>query len=662
MSIAIGATALVMLLVLAGGGVWSKVNGQDLHGAFLPKYIEAGRALFAEGRLPLWNPWESCGTPLFAVIQGLVLYLPAPLLFHLLPQYWALQALYAFNVLVLAWGTTAYLRAHGIGPWPAVVAVLVTVNGVFTSYSYVGYDHPNFLGSVAWLPWILLAWERAIERGPRPWLGLTALGVAALWLAGYPDFPLDFSVLLGVMALVSGGAPLARRVAYAGGAYLLGTALVAVQLVPLAEAVGESFRAQAMDAYASPRQLFALFSSGLFRPYVLDRFGVAALLLALLALWRPTRTRLAWWAALVVTVCAGDPPLSWIYALPPFSSVRFALGWSHIAALFVGLLVAAALQRGLAWRGAARVVVLLLAGVAAGGSAWSILRAPSVLRPVSPDYALLEERVPLLLQAQERTPGRPRVISGPELDSGMTVRARLASASGYDPTMPPRRVKRLIDAVNQEPKDIVRGMVLERNPRLARLLGVGLVVVPRHFEPELVKHGFRPVEPLPSNHVLLYQQPVARARIVHEATVASDEETSFARTVDPERDLAASAVIETDEPLPALAPPPADGATESATIVVDEPERVEVEARLASPGLLVLTDTWYPGWSATVDGVATPILRADYAFRAVALPAGEHRVTFVYAPSSLRQGAWITLGALLVLAALLVPSRRRTET
>lgn len=651
------ATVLVMLLLLSAGGVWSLVGGQDLHGAFLPKYIEAARALFHEHRLPLWNPWELCGTPLFAVIQGLVLYLPAPLLFLVLPPFWALQGLYAFHVFVLAWGTAAYLREHDVDGLGAVLAVLVTVDGVFMSYSMVGFDHPSFLGSVAWIPWILLAWERSITHGPRPWLGLAALGVAALWLAGYPDFPIDFSVLLGVIALVSPGATVVRRVLFAGIAYLVGTALVAVQLLPLAEAVGQSFRAEAMGDYNAPRHIFALVSSGLFKPLVIGRFGIAALVLVVLALWRPTRSRLAWAAALTVAILAGDPPLSWLYELPPFSGVRFALGWSHIAALFVGLLVAAAVQGKASWaRGGARVAILVLAAFVALGNVWTIARAPRLLRPVSPDYALLQKRVPILKTVQDGLPGRPRVVAARELDAGMTVRERMPSASGYDPTMPPRRIKRLIDEINGAPDSIVRGMRVENAPRLASMMGVGLVALPRWLAPGLTQQRFVVVATLPPNELLLYREPVPRVRIVHRATVAVDEERSFAATVDPRRDLFRTTVLETNE-APPLAEPDQDAA-ESVSLALDLPERVVIDVTLAAPGLLVLTDTWYPGWVADVDGAATPILRADYAFRAVALPAGTHRVQFRYAPHSLRIGLGVTLAAALVLVLLIVPLPR----
>lgn len=66
-----------------------------------------------------------------------------------------------------------------------------------------------------------------------------------------------------------------------------------------------------------------------------------------------------------------------------------------------------------------------------------------------------------------------------------------------------------------------------------------------------------------------------------------------------------------------------------------KPGRVEVDLRAPSPGVLVLHDTYYPGWVATLDGTAVPILRADTLFRGVEVPAGDHRVVFEYKPLSL---------------------------
>jgi len=80
-------------------------------------------------------------------------------------------------------------------------------------------------------------------------------------------------------------------------------------------------------------------------------------------------------------------------------------------------------------------------------------------------------------------------------------------------------------------------------------------------------------------------------------------------------------------------------------------------------GYLVMDDGWFPGWTATIDGRAVPVLRADYLLRAVRLPPGHHTVRLVYAPLAYLFGAAVTLvtavGLLLLAAYSLIRRRRR---
>jgi hypothetical protein len=89
----------------------------------------------------------------------------------------------------------------------------------------------------------------------------------------------------------------------------------------------------------------------------------------------------------------------------------------------------------------------------------------------------------------------------------------------------------------------------------------------------------------------------------------------------------------------------------SVQIVSDEADEVCIEAFLPRAGFLLLLDTYFPGWSATVNGLKAPILRADYNFRAVQLPAGNSTVRFVYQPWSFRLGIVLCAISLSVLAA-----------
>ncbi len=77
-------------------------------------------------------------------------------------------------------------------------------------------------------------------------------------------------------------------------------------------------------------------------------------------------------------------------------------------------------------------------------------------------------------------------------------------------------------------------------------------------------------------------------------------------------------------------------------------------------GFLFVDETWYPGWKAFVDGIETKIYKANYTFRAINVPAGEHEIRFVYEPDSFYNGIKIT-GVSVALLLLLVIFLRRNK-
>ncbi|MGH7356384.1 MAG: YfhO family protein, partial [Candidatus Rokuibacteriota bacterium] len=103
---------------------------------------------------------------------------------------------------------------------------------------------------------------------------------------------------------------------------------------------------------------------------------------------------------------------------------------------------------------------------------------------------------------------------------------------------------------------------------------------------------------------------------------------------------------------------PEAGAGGSVDLVASAPDRVRFATLSEGPAYLVVTDTWFPGWRALVDGREAPLWRADYAFRAVWVPAGRHTVEMVFRPRYLGAGLAITGLAALVTVALVVPWSR----
>jgi len=93
-----------------------------------------------------------------------------------------------------------------------------------------------------------------------------------------------------------------------------------------------------------------------------------------------------------------------------------------------------------------------------------------------------------------------------------------------------------------------------------------------------------------------------------------------------------------------------------------ESGRVSCSVEAGGAGYLVLLDSFYPGWNAYLDGAKAEVLRANYAFRAVAVPAGAHRVELRYRPASFYRGLVFTLLFSLVGVLITALSLRRRPT
>ncbi|MEW6619070.1 MAG: YfhO family protein [bacterium] len=86
-------------------------------------------------------------------------------------------------------------------------------------------------------------------------------------------------------------------------------------------------------------------------------------------------------------------------------------------------------------------------------------------------------------------------------------------------------------------------------------------------------------------------------------------------------------------------------------ITAYQPNKVKINTSCQTNGFLFLSDTYYPGWKAYVDGQQTKIYRANFLFRAVVLPKGSHQVEFVYSPLSFKIGL---LGSILTSLVLIL--------
>ncbi len=215
---------------------------------------------------------------------------------------------------------------------------------------------------------------------------------------------------------------------------------------------------------------------------------------------------------------------------------------------------------------------------------------------------------------------------------------RLRSHYGYDPLVL-ARYQALLDAIPSyfdHGYDLLNiGFVITRNP-------ITFQAEPPPFELALEVEGTR-----------IYRRLTAlpRAYVVHTVQVEADDRQALALLSAPDFPISRTVILPAAPPC-ALAP--ASGEGESAQVLSESPNHLELSTQSDAAGLLVLSEMYYPGWEASVDGQPVQVLRADTTLRAVCLPAGAHRVRFEFRPRDLTLGAIISGAALglLVLVAL----------
>ncbi len=339
---------------------------------------------------------------------------------------------------------------------------------------------------------------------------------------------------------------------------------------------------------------------------------------------------------------SGDPTF-WLALTGP----TLALGWGWLRP--TGRRAVAATLGGLA------LIELGLYGHA------SIATAPAArfLGPNAIDEALARARPPGL------EPPRIRAVAGvyDDLRAGRIGLTKTDvndlfqighAADLYETLYPPSRPDRFdrdrpMDGPASLHRRQVRRAVLDR-------MGVALLVSDRadpDFARDQVASGSVAGSPF-----VVARNPTAlpRAYVVPRAEVAPDDAATVARflDVDPRQ-----AVLMPADPLGHPTGPrqpftPAEWASA-------DPDRVVLRVATVAPGLLVIADTWMPGWTAAVDGHPAPVLRGNRAQRVVPLPEpGRHEVVLRYRPPGLDAGLALTAASASTwLALLLAPTIAR---
>lgn len=635
------ALACVAFAPLFTHGAWFTWDAPD---EYWPDLHFLCRSLH-EGHWPLWNPYDRGGYPFHADPQAGMYY----------PLNWGLCAL-AGRDPAIAWAQwrvvmhfvlagcamTGFLRALGLR-WGA--AMVGGVAFMFAPYQRRMWE-VNLSYTIAWLPALLWSVERLAARpGART---AAALGLLAAVTASVGSPPSLYFTLLtaGVYTLVRCGP---RRdtwwpLALAGA---LALAMCGVMVVPtlglshLSVQQAKDFASISAGAYP-PRGLGSL----VWPDHKLLYLGAPVIALAIAGalsrrspLTRAQRITFAALAVFALLMMLGTAtPLYRVmyevlpgvraFRMPPRYSAILGAAAAVLAAGGASLLPRAGVT---AWVALAAVLASLWPTLPPGRSVQTTPIPGGETR-----YAALRARLGDVESSW-------RVLDEFGLGLRAGTRFRFRDLRGYQDPLQLRRYSRVMNELGGHPHLLEQFNVryLLRGPHF--LHGTGHHFLRAGTEPDVAREL--------GDGVWETRSPLPAAYLVEHCEVLPSGDAVMERLI-----------VESPTPVCLLeagegpAPVGAAGAPVVATSVRLTPD--ELTLRIDSPrgGWLVVQESWYPGWVATVDGRPTIVRRANYLMRAVPVAPGRHVVALRYAPPLYRPLAAMALLALAGSIALLVRS------
>jgi hypothetical protein len=216
----------------------------------------------------------------------------------------------------------------------------------------------------------------------------------------------------------------------------------------------------------------------------------------------------------------------------------------------------------------------------------------------------------------------------------------LSSANNFDPLVPGRYAQWMGALEAVEPAN---------RERLLNFMGVGVVEIVENF----TEAGEGPVG---EQWVVRFEERATprRVRWIPCAIPAAGPADSLAQAFSAGHDLESRVIVEGLPMSQSQCPNEEQRNLQPVLepyILTEEPGKLSIRFSASQAGWLVLSDVWYPGWKARVNGQPAPVWRANFLFRAVQVPEGTDEVLFVYQPISFSLGAalssvaWAAMGA-----------------
>lgn len=691
----------------------------------------------AQGRLPLWNPYNGAGAPLLANYQSALLYPP-----HLLYWLWSGPQMMGYlGVLHLAWAGLGMWLLTGRFQLPTLGRGIAALAFPLSSTLVARFGTFPMVDVAAWLPWLVLATDALISQVTlRRVLALAAVLKMQL-LAGHAQWAFYSLVLAGGYATWRMAAERRRAIpilAAGSLALVLAVGIAAAQLVPTAELQRESQRAAGVDEdYAlnfsyAPLSLITLFNPNFFGnpgdgSYAIGGayfettayVGILPVVLAILGTthyvrcWRRKRPLAAGPYGYLIPYFAIVTVLAFILALgkfgiygllyryvPTFNMFQAPARWLLLAVFSLSILAAFGVSfwqptrqtRRRARRALMVAISMTVAGIIAslvvpGTSSITLemARGIAVLGALVIVVALLFAVQPADEHRQFRWSLIVLLFVAADLWTANAVSNPTIAPQFYDRRDPATSTRVFWpDANNRALPDVAFERFLPLyNYRLAvdRQAAYRTSYLPNlnllDRQPSL--NSFEPLRPAGLERFMALlnaaQRPallraaavgqvegqtraeasVSRVRLVTAVQPVSNLDEAIAALRDENWNPEQSVVVETTATPPLQLERGTGGEVNgTARITAETPLALEIAVESSGDAMLVVADTYYPGWTATVDDQPTPIYRANGAFRAVPITAGRHTVRMTYQPRSVAIGALLSAAALAIYALTLV--------
>lgn len=693
------------IATLRAVNVQDDIYASDLLNDRLPARAFVGGSL-RRGELPVWVPGIYTGFPSLAQVEMGAAYPSNLILFGVLSPYTAIAWAQILPLLIAGFGTFMLAGQLGVAFEGRLLAA-----GVFalSGFLIAHLRQLNMVDAAAWVPLLAACTERiATGRAGRAPM-LLAIVWAMQLLAGHPQISYYTALVLGVYLFARAIQVRGRRTVFEAlrralpfcCAIFLGTFLAAVQILPALELVRLTYRegglsyADAAKYAASPLGVWTFWIPDLFGDARTDSFrlsgihweqyayvGVLPVLLTLVALVVARRSPR-------VLLLAGGAVASYLMVLGPNTPF---FGWAHAVVpgmsffrfptrflLFVDLAIALLAGFGLAaclapLPKAARRLAAAAALTLTAGDLW-VHQMRQVPQVDTSRWTAPIDSHRMLATALAADPGPWRYYS---LDAPLVHAQTYHAAGGWSGDLSPyvalrsllqpsfnllfdlespdgysNLVPRYYEAVWGSEKKV--GVVPRRHletgelePEFAktlRLFNVRYLLSRVPIRSEELRSLGRSNEGVELHEL---HDPLPRAFVVERLVPARDDAEALKLMTNASFDPTREAVV--DGSGPSL---PEDAASSREVRILRRGNtEVAVRASLDRPGLLVLSEGYYPGWRVTVDGTDAELWRVNLMMRGVSLPAGEHEVVFRFRSSAIRIGGALSMIAALALFAL----------